>query len=915
MITKCSSTVGAAVAAVALCAGLPSKADGASASPLPQEVAGPAAGEDTIQEWVPCRRTLPSCVSKTLGVTRLEPGESIDVDGRLEEEVWSRATFTSDFTQRSPNPGFPATERTEFAFVYTEAGLYLGARMYSEDPSQIRAIMSRRDESGDSERLIVNIDSYQNRRTYFSIAVTAAGTRLDWYTGDDADNFRDRDYSWNPVWHANAVIDSVGWTAEMRIPFSQLRFNRDEANAFGVNINRYIPGKSEDVYWIAVPRDEAGWPSWFGDLEGLQGIKTRRPVELVPYVAGGTQITSSSLIEPDDPFSSRSEFDGRAGADLKMGIGPSLTLDATFNPDFGQVEADPAEVNLSAFPTFFPERRPFFVEGKELLESEGLFYSRRIGARPGGGVDAEYADYPRNTTILTAGKLTGRTPGGLSVGGLVSVTAEESARTYDSATGEFGDARVQPATYWAAASLKQEFGVVGSTVGLSGTGVRRDLGTRDALLFEMNREAYAGQVDWNIRVDGGTYELRGLAAGSYIAGTPEAIQRVQEFSSHYFQRPDADYVDYDTTRTSLSGYRARLQFERESAVHWLWGIGLGADSPGFDINDSGRLRKADRIEGEARLEYRETQPGPTFQEYNIQLDAQSAWNYGWVRQPGEIEIEARFTLLSFWGFGAEVGYRPRAQSDFLTRGGPSMGTGSNISFRGNFNTDRRKLTTFRLNARYNRGELGDWGAWVGGDIELKPGGAFQLSLNPEYARWHETRQYVETFDGGGPATFGSRYVFGHLDGSEVAMQIRLNYAFTPDLSIEGYAEPFAAAGTFSRYGELEATGSRYLRTYGTDGTTIQEGEGEAPRLITVTDGDDTFSFEREDYHALSFRSNIVFRWEWRPNSTFFLVWQIDNGSGVPVTRPDPVHPGDAWRSLSAPGRSFFVIKASYWLPI
>ncbi len=799
MHTKLSSAVATLVAAMALTIGMPTAA---------------SAQEDTIPEWVPCRRTLPSCVSKTLGAMKLEPGEGVDVDGRLDEALWDRAAFTADFTQREPDPGAPPTERTEIAFVFTETALYIGARMYSQDPSQIRAILARRDDGGDSERIIVNIDSYQNRRTYYSIAVTAAGSRLDWYTGEDANNFRERDYSWNPLWDAGAVIDSLGWTAELEIPFSQLRFNEEESLAFGVNINRYIPSKNEDIYWIAVPRDEAGWTSWFGDLEGLGGVRTRRPVELVPYVAGALTTTSSSLFEPEDPFSSRNEFDGRAGADLKMGIGPSLTLDATFNPDFGQVEADPAEVNLSAFPTFFPERRPFFVEGKELLESEGLFYSRRIGARPGGSVDADFVDYPRNTTILAAGKVTGRTPGGLSVGALGAVTAEESARTYDIDTDAFGEARVQPSTVWAVASLKQEFGAEGSTVGVSGTGVRRNLGTRDELLFQMNREAYSGQADWNLRIAGGTYELRGLATGSYIAGTPEAIQRVQEFSAHYFQRPDADYVDYDTTRTSLSGYRASLEFERESAVHWLWGVGVGATSPGFDINDAGRLRKADRIEAEARLEYRETQPGTTFQEFSVQLDGRSSWNYGWIRQPGEVELGARFTLLNFWGFGAEFDHRPRAQSDILTRGGPSMGTGRAFGVAGRLNSDRRKLTTFRLEGDYSWGELGDWAWDIEADIEFKPGGAFQLSLSPSYERQLESRQYVDVFDGGSVATFGQRYVFAFLDYSEVSARLRVNYAFTPDISLEAYVEPFAASGSFSDYGELEATGSRFLRVYG-----------------------------------------------------------------------------------------------------
>lgn len=900
--------------AVAAVGSVPNQALGPRQAVGQHGLAGGRIAADTIYPR-PCRRTLgAACVSKRIEAVRLALRETIDVDGQLDEDLWSRAVFTSDFTQRSPNPGAPPTERTEFAFVYTETALYVGARMYSQDPSEIRAILSRRDDAGDSERITVNIDGYQNRRTYYSLAVTAAGTRLDWYTGEDADNYRERDYSWNPVWSANARIDSLGWTAEMRIPFSQLRFNKGATFAFGINVNRFIPSKGEDVFWIAVPRDEAGWPSWFGDLEGMQGIRTRRPAELVPYLATAVERTSRQLIEPGNPFVSESQLDGRAGADLKMGIGPSLTLDATFNPDFGQVEADPAEVNLSAFPTFFEERRPFFVEGKELLESHELFYSRRIGARPIGDASGDFVDYPRNTTILAAGKLTGRTPGGLSVGALGAVTSEETASTYDVASGVFDNVRVEPATGWAVLSLQQEFGAEASTVGLAATGVRRSLGLRDALRFEMNREALSGQADWNLRFDGGAYELQGLASGSYIGGTAEAIRRVQEFSSHFFQRPDADYVDYDTTRTSLSGYRFSLAFSRVSAEHWLWEVGLGATSPGFDINDAGRLRKADRIGGGGKLEYRETQPGSVFREYSVRAKAGSNWNYGWVRQPEEIELEANFTLLSFWGFGAELGFRPRAQSDDLTRGGPSMGTGQTWGVLGHVNTDRRKLTTVGILGGYGWGELGDWSYFIVGRIEFRPVGAFQLSFEPEYSRRRETRQYVDTFDGGSEATFGSRYVFGHLDRSELSMQIRLNYAFTPDLSLEAYAEPFAASGTFSDYGELEATGSRFLRTYGTDGTTIEEAPGPAPREITVTDGDDQFTFEREDFHSLSFRSNVVLRWEWKPGSTLFVVWQMDRGSEVPVTGPDPVHPGDAWTSLSEPGQSFIGIKASYWLP-
>lgn len=877
-----------------------------------QDVSG---GADSTVSWMPCRRTVPTCVSKSLGASRLEPGESVDVDGRLDESLWQRAVYTADFTQREPDEGAPATERTEIAFAYTGTALYVGVRMYSDDPAAIRAILARRDEGGDSERIIVLLDGYQNRRTHYGFAVTAAGTRLDWYTSSDGEDYGNRDYSFNPVWDAAAVIDSVGWTAEMEIPFSQIRFNRREENTFGININRYIPGKSEDAYWIAVPRQASGWTSWFGDLGGLRDLRARRPVELTPYVATAATLTSSALVDPSDPFRSEQELDGRAGADLKMGIGPSLTLDATFNPDFGQVEADPAEVNLSAFPTFFEERRPFFVEGKELLESEGLFYSRRIGAPPRVRPDADYVDMPRNTTILAAGKLTGRTPAGLSVGALGAVTAEERASTYDLATDRFGKSRVAPSTGWAVLSLKQELGTEGSTVGGSLTAVRRNLGTEDDLALRLNREAYAGMANWNLRLDGGNYELSGFVAGSRIAGTPQAIRRVQEFSAHYFQRPDADYVDYDSTRTSLSGYAAQLQFERTSARHWLWELEASVISPGLDVNDAGQLRKADRIESEGRITYRETVPGSTFRNFSFQLEGAGAWNYGWVRQRNDLELDANFTLLNYWSFGTEISYEPRHQSDVLTRGGPSMGTPRAWGGRFDVSSDRRRLTTFRLDGSYVRDELGGWAVEFDGRLELKPGGAFQVSVSPEYRRQLESRQYVGRFEGGSEATYGGRYVFAFLDYSEISAQFRVNYAFTPDLSLEAYAEPFAATGKYSRFGELSAAGSRDLRVYGTDGTTITESSGPAPREITVTDGADTFSFEREDFEALSFRSNIVLRWEWRHGSTLFLVWQVDRTGSRPVTGPDPVHPGDSWSSLGEPGQSFIAIKATYWLPI
>jgi hypothetical protein len=865
--------------------------------------------------WPTCRHTEgEACEGKNASILRLGAGEKFDLDGKLDEEFWKRAVYISDFVQREPVEGVLPTDSTKVAFAYDDKTLYIGARMYSDDPSQIRAILARRDDSGNSERVIVSIDSYLDRRTSYTFAVTAAGGRMDWYTINDTDSHRSRDFSYNPVWTAGAVIDSLGWTAEFRIPLSQLRFNAGDSLVWGVNINRFIPHKNEDIFWIAIPRNESGWVSWFGDLEGIEDVKSRRPVEVVPYISTSAVRTSSELVDPDDPFRSQTEFDGRVGADVKFGLGPSLTVDATFNPDFGQVEADPAVVNLSAFPVFFPERRPFFIERQELLEAQGLFYSRRIGAPPSSFPDADYVDMPANTTILGAAKLTGRTPGGLSVGALGAYTMEENASIFDASAGIEDQVRVAPATGWGVLSLEQQFGNAGSTAGIAGTAVKRDIGLADPLSSTYNRQAYTGSANTRLRFQGGTYELKAQVAGSYVEGTQERITNLQQFSSHFFQRPDATHVELDTTRTSLSGYAVELDFEKTRAKHWLWGVGFEAFSPGFDINDAGRLRRADRIEAGGRLVYRETTPG-LFQGYSARVELDGNWNFDGDRLRNSLELGGDVTLRSFWRLGAELDLVPRGLSDTQTRGGPLMGTPAQWGMSANVGSDFSRRTTFHGFGFFRLDELDGWFWSVGGGIEAKPGGNWQVGLFPSYRKTSEPRQYVGTFDGGSDATYGERYVFGRIDRTTVSARFRLQYGFTPNLSLEAYAEPFAATGTYSEYGELPEAGSLDLRYYGTDGTTISESEGPAPHEITVTDGDDTFSFDRGDFSSLSFRTNLVLRWEWRPGSTLFVIWQQNQGDFMPVTNPDPASIGDWGDAITSPGQSFVALKLTYWLPI
>lgn len=886
----------------------------------------PSGGAADTAGFTPCRRSESDCRGKRIAAFNLLAAERVNVDGVLDDSVWQRVEFTSDFMMKEPEEGGVPTERTEVAFTYDDHAIYIGARMYSEDPSQIRAVRTRRDSDGNSERLIITFDSYYDRLTAYTFAVTAAGVRLDWYHSRDSEFSRDRTF--DPVWVARSKIDSLGWTAELEIPFSQLRFNKADNQIWGVNINRYIPQKNEDLFWVAVPKNESGYQSWFGDLVGISNVNARRPVEVTPYATSNAILTSSELVNSSDPFNSRAEVGAQFGVDVKAGLGSSLTLDATVNPDFGQVEQDPAVVNLSAFEVFFPERRPFFLEGRQLLEGNGpgYYYSRRIGQPPRGNLPAnvDFSSTPDQTTIIGAAKLTGRTQSGLSVGGLLAFTPAENATTVDLEGRDFRDYRVEPPTGYGVVRLEQEFGSSGSTVGIVGTGTRRDFQQVDPLADILRKQAYTGGVDWNLRFDGGQYELSGYAGAAYIQGSESTIDLAQTSSARYYQRPDANcnvpnpvpgcYLDYDPSRSSLFGYSFGLEFDKTSARHWLWGAEVNLESPGFELNDVGRLGSSDDIDGFGYLRYRESVPGNVFHRYDASLYLGSGWNFGGTRQYSFIDLEFGAQLKSFWGFNLSAEFNPRTQNDKLTRGGISMGRGHFWNVNGSFFSDFRKKTRFSAWMLYGRGETGGWDYILEGNISFQPGGSWELSLSPEWSIGTDARQYVTTLARDNPRTFGERYVFAFIDQSTFSTRFRLNYSFTPEFSLEGYAEPFVSTGRYYNYGELECWKCRTLREYGTDGTTIEIVEPEAPQELLVTDGNQQFTLSRDDFTFLSFRTNLVARWEWRPGSTLFLVWQLNRNDGAAVTNPRSANPGDYLDAITSPGQSFFAVKVTYWIP-
>lgn len=835
-------------------------------------------------------------------------GNRPKLDGRLDDSAWESAEYLSGFTQKDPAEGTPSLDETRVAFLYDDRALYIGARMRCADPKAIRSTLARRDGSGNSERLIVVLDTYHDRRTAYSFSVTASGVRTDYYHPSDQES--DRDYSFDPVWEVRTATDDTGWTAEMRIPFSQLRFSAADAQTWGLNLNRWTPTRNEDSYWVLIPKSATGWASRFGELRGIEGIEPSRRIELYPYVSSDASYRNSG--DPDDPFADPNQYRSRVGSDLKMGLGPSLTLEATVNPDFGQVEADPAEVNLSAFETFFSEQRPFFTEGARLLQGNGpgYFYSRRIGAPPRGATSGDYEDRPSTTTILGAAKLSGRLASGTSLAALTALTAREHAKTYDATTGAFGEEEVAPVAGYGAMHVQQEFGPHASTAGLTMTTVRRDVAPGEPLAAIMTRQAITGGGDWNLRFRGGDYVLRGFVGGSHVEGDSAAIIRLQRSSARYFQRPDADYVTLDSSSTSMSGFTSSLNFEKNGGTHWLWGSGATVESPGYELNDAGRLSNSDDIDAWSSLTYRQNTPGRVFRSYNASVTPVAGWNFGGVRTYGGIDAESNWNWNNYMRTAVEVEAFAKAQSDAFTRGGPLMEDPATLTMSVGHFSNFAQNTQWSVESTYSVDESGGFGKHAGAGWSCQPGGSWKISFTPRYDRSHNPQMFIDAIEGGPAATFGARYVFSRLDRSTLAAQVRLNHAFTPDLSLEIYAEPFAASGRFHDYGDLVAARTRTIRRYGTGGTTIVRNEDGSR---TVTDGATSFTLDDEDFNRLSFRSNVVLRWEWRRGSTFFFVWQQNREANE--ANGSLVSTGDLLDSFSADGENFVAAKISYWLPV
>ena len=669
------------------------------------------------------------------------PNGSIRVDGSLDDEVWQKATPITDFIQKEPVEGAKPTDDMDVRIVYDDDVVYVGARMHSKD-GRIQAPLGRRDNIDQAEHILVSFDTFLDRRTASVFGVTAAGVRIDRYhSSDNEDSF---DSGFDPVWRAETSVSGDQWTAELWIPYSQLRFTPGTEQTWGLNLFRFRPTLNEEDYWILIPRTVRAWASRFGDLSGINGVVPPRRIEALPYVAGGSTLSGDR--DRNNPFDDGKNLEGRVGADIKMGLGPNLTLETTINPDFGQVEADPAEVNLTAFETRFPEKRPFFLEGAQLFNigHPNFYYSRRIGRTPIGPATGDYVDYPSSTTILAAAKLTGRLPSKTSIGLIAAVTDDEHA---DVATAGLTDIRsiaVSPRAYHTVGRVLQEFGPSASTAGFLFNVVHRDFeeGSPLADLYTRNALGVAGNT--LLRFKGGKYEFRASGGGSFLNGREKAVERVQRSSAHYAQRPDREYSRLDPTLTSMAGWSVQANFDKTGGRHWLWGANTKVDSENFEANDFAQLNGADGMLSNANIRYRETQPGTVFRSYYLQLDANADTTLRQVMQSGRLRGTVNVTWLNYWTSAIQVSRDLATTSVSLTRGGPLMARGPGWSTNVNVGNRASSRTRVTASAFHQTNDDGASTNRITGLVSMRPGPRWQFSVSPFYDRVTEPQQYVST---------------------------------------------------------------------------------------------------------------------------------------------------------------------------
>ena len=888
----------------------------------------PVGGAPTAAD--PARARPASHVAGPSTIVALRLDHRVRVDGALDEDVWRTTEPVTAFTQVEPDEGRPVSERTVVRLAYDDDALYVAAMLYDHAPVSRR--VARRDANlGDSDLFAIALDSYHDHQTAFRFVVNASGVKRDEVitaTGGGGGG----DTSWDPVWEAAATVGDSGWTAELRIPFSQLRFGREAVQTWGIQLERRIARTQEQAVFAFTPRLQRGGPPRFGHLTGLEGLASSHRLEVLPYVYGRASrriAPVSPVADFANPYRPPTEYAGGVGADLKYRVTSNFTVDATLNPDFGQVEVDPAQINLTQFEVRFDERRPFFVEGAEIFrfgsalsrESQ-LLYSRRVGRAPQGAVpsDAVYSDMPESATILGAAKLTGKTAGGWSAGLLQAVTGRETAAWTDRAQDEHV-AVVEPLTSYFVGRLRRS-SVSGETSGGALlTAVHRSLDD-EALERRLRSSAYVGGADFRHEWGNRAYSFSAQIASSLVLGSAPAMTATQRSSARYFQRPDAGHLDVDSMATRLSGYNAFVAVGKFGGA-WQGNASLSATSPGYESNDLGFQPSADRLKMDVNGSYRQNTPGRVLRRWDVNVGPDVTWNYAGDLVGGSLGVRAGATLLNFWSGNVNYDLRPATLDDRLTRGGPLAARPAEQSVGASLSSDPRRRLTLNVQGNHRWNAAGGHGDRIDVNVGIRPASTVELRVGPELSRNASVAQYVTSV--GDPAmteTFGRRYVFAALDQTTLALTLRANVAVSPTLTLELFAQPFLSSGDFGALQQLHAPRGFEFDVFGESvGTTMRDTAG-VYRVDPDGDGPAAaFRVSDRDFSVRSLRGNAVLRWEWHPGSTLFLVWQQSRAVEATATgahahdgrigRLDPA--ADAAELFRLPPDNVLQVKMTYWL--
>jgi hypothetical protein len=815
-------------------------------------------------------------LSRSLDAVAVPAGATpVRVDGLFDEAVWQSAPTVGGFLQREPQEGATTTHGTEVRVAYDADAIYVAVRAHDPEPDQVVGHLTRRDDMSPSDWIAILIDSFNDKRTAYEFAVNVAGVKYDRYWYNDTNN----DQGWDAVWDVATSRTPDGWQAEFRIGFSQLRFRAGDTTSVGFATMRTVAHLNETSTWPLLARSASGFVSSFGELRGVVIGAPKRAFEVMPYAVAQM---STAPVADGNPFASSPAGAFSAGVDLKYQVAPGLTLTGTINPDFGQVEADPAVVNLGAFETFFSERRPFFLEGSGNFQFRNLFYSRRIGRAPqrqAGAPEDGFADQPSNTTILGAAKLTGRV-GAFSIGALTAITSAEHARL---ASGSVQTRTpVEPITGYSVIRMTREFADQ-SRLSVMGTTTTRSL--PDELSF-LPSSAVTGGVDGDLRFGpSGNYSLQGFWAGSHVRGSAQALDRIQRSNVHSFQRPDAAHLRYDPTRTALGGHSGGGSFGKIGGARVVFNINAGYRSPGFEINDLGFQSRADESWAESWIQFKDETPGRFVRTFRFNINQWAGWNFGGDRRNLGFNINAHWRLLSNWGFGSGATKNLDGFDDRLTRGGPGgivPGTSSAWAY---IESDNRKPVSVYFEQGVFSDGYGSHDSSQWARATLRPTSALTVGFELEVSNRRTAQQWVTNLQ----TTEGSRYVFGAVDRTTVALGTRVNYTMSPRLSLQVYARPFVSSGAYESFSELvDPRASSQLDRY---------------RAVDYAGN--------PDFNVHSFRTTNVLRWEYRAGSALFVVWQQGRDGFEP--RGDFALGRDVSRMFSVPSQNVFLVKVSRWL--